>query len=352
MYTQIQKNSTIVIGLMAAATVLATASLSVGAVDIPLSDALSILLNKIGNHPLSESAERYAVVLLDIRVPRVLLAAIVGASLGVSGAALQGLFRNPLVEPGLIGVSSGAALAAVVVIVFGASLPPFWAEIAGTYLLPLFAFGGGLAVTLAAYRFGKQNGQTNIALLILSGIAFNALAGALIGLVIYHADDEALRNYTFWSMGDLSGASGKRLLLCLPFIVAPSLVILRSRKALNAIALGEKEAYHLGVNVERVKRTVIVCAAMAVGASVALTGMIGFVGLVVPHIIRTAFGPDHKIVLPASLPGGALLLIGADMAARTVVSPAELPIGIVTSLLGAPFFIYLLMKTKKKTSLN
>ncbi len=320
-------------------------ALGTGQVMIPLKDMLLIFLSKIGLTSYTPGTV-YETVLLNIRLPRVIMTVLIGAALAVSGASLQGLFRNPLVEPGLIGVSSGAALAVVTFIVFGSGVAS--AEMGMNMLMPACAFGGGLLSTLLVIKISEQVGKTNIAVLILAGVAVNALCGALMGLVIYHADENQLRMFTFWTLGDLGGVSWGKLIFAAPLLTVSTLRLIAHKNALNAIALGESEAFHIGVDVERVKRSMIFFSALAVGVSVSLAGIIGFVGLVIPHLIRVAFQSDNRLVLPASLLGGPLLLILADLAARVLVSPAELPIGIVTALVGAPFFIFLLVRAKTK----
>ena len=324
-------------------------SMNWGAVEINFIESMAILTDSIGWGSQQEvfSPQQFA-VFWSIRMPRLLLSVFVGSALAVSGASMQGLFRNPLVEPGLIGVSSGAALMAVLVIVFGNWFPPIFMKYFGVYLLPLAAFVGALLTTILSYKLGSKNGRTDISVLILAGVAINALAGALIGLIIYYSDDSEMRTFTFWSMGDLSGATWTTVATFIPFLVVSLWVLLRRSSSLNVIALGESEAQHLGVNVQSVKRQVILGCALAVGASVALTGMIGFVGLIIPHILRSIFGPDHRIILPFSVVSGAILLLLADLLARTIVMPSELPIGILTAILGAPFFTYLLIKIKRK----
>lgn len=321
-------------------------SLSLGAVQIAVPEVVAILASKTGFSTHAFTAQQ-EIVLLSIRLPRIVLAVIIGGALGVTGASLQGLFRNPLVEPGLIGVSSGAALFAVTIIVFGKWIP---AALNGlqNYLLPVFAFLGGLLVTMITYKLSQREGKTDIMILILVGVAMNALAGALIGLSIYYADDTALRTFTFWTLGDLGGASWQKTGFAIPLIVLPSLGLLFFYRQLNAIALGEAEAWHMGVPVEKVKHAVIVLSALAVGTAVSMGGMIGFIGLVVPHILRTLSGPNHQHVLPASLLLGASLLTLSDLFARTVVSPSEIPIGVVTAMIGTPFFLWLLLNAKRK----
>lgn len=320
-------------------------SLALGPVSLPLIDTVRAV-GRAAGLPLDGSGlERTEMILGQIRLPRTLLGLAVGAVLGLCGVAMQGLFRNPLADPGLIGVSSGAALGAALAIVGGShfgGLPEAFAP----YLLSVAAFAGGLLVTAWVFRLGRRGGQTSVATMLLAGIALSALAGALIGLCTYLADDATLRTLTFWNLGSLNGASYARLW---PLLLVCSLVaawLPRRAMALNALLLGESEARHLGVDVEALKRELIFCTALGVGAAVAAAGLIGFVGLIVPHLLRLIAGPDHRVLLPASALAGASLLLGADLIARLALVPAELPIGIVTALLGAPFFIYLLMRDR------
>ncbi|MFT2008017.1 FecCD family ABC transporter permease [Pontibacter sp. 13R65] len=341
------QNRMVLVGLFLLLLAVLVLSLQVGAVKITATEAVAILMHQLGGSNTGFTRQQ-EVVLLSIRLPRLVLGMVVGGALGVAGASLQGLFRNPLVEPGLIGVSSGAALFAVVAIIFGGSLTGIGALLAGPVMLPVAAFAGGLLTTLLTYKLGQREGKVDITILILAGIAINALAGALIGLCVYYADDAALRSFTFWNMGDLGGATWSRLGVALPMLLLPVLFLTQLGNPLNALALGESEAYHLGVKVERVKYSVILLSSMAVGAAVSLTGIIGFVGLVVPHILRMAFGPDHRLVLPGAVLTGAVVLVLSDLFSRTVVSPSELPIGIVTAMLGGPFFIWILINAKNK----
>lgn len=284
--------------------------------------------------------DQQAAVLWAIRLPRVALGALVGGGLAVAGATLQGIFRNPLAEPGLIGVSSGAALGAVAAIVFG--LVTF-----GSVTLPLFAFGGGLIATLIVYAFSRYGGRTEVVTLILTGIAVNAVAGAGTGLLTTMATDAQLRNIVFWTLGSLGGATWPAVVAVLPFVGLGVLLAVRWGRELNLMVLGEGEARHLGVSTEKVRLVLITLAALITGAAVSVSGIIGFVGLVVPHLIRLLSGPDHRTLLPASVLGGATLLLLADLAARTLVIPAELPLGVVTALVGGPFFLWLLHRTRK-----
>nr|WP_169715577.1 iron chelate uptake ABC transporter family permease subunit [Pseudomonas oleovorans] len=319
-------------------------SLALGPVSLPLGDTLRAALRLLGL-PLTADAslQQAELIMAQIRMPRTLLGLTVGMVLALCGVAMQGLFRNPLADPGLVGVSSGAALGAAVAIVGGAAfggLPEAFAP----YLLSACAFVGGLLVTALVYRLGRRDGQTNVATMLLAGIALTALAGAAIGLFTYLADDATLRTLTFWNLGSLNGASYARLWPLLLATLAVALWLPRRARALNALLLGESEARHLGFDVERLKRELVFCTALGVGAAVAAAGLIGFIGLVVPHLMRLLVGPDHRLLLPASALAGASLLLLADLVARLALAPAELPIGIVTALIGAPFFLYLLVR--------
>jgi iron complex transport system permease protein len=318
-------------------------SLALGPVSLPLSDTLRAGLRLLGLPLKGADMQQAELILGQIRLPRSLLGIAIGSVLALSGVAMQGLFRNPLADPGLVGVSGGAALGAAFAIVGGSLLggvsPAF-----EPYLLSVCAFVGGLIVTAVVYRFGRSNGQTNVATMLLAGVAMTAMAGAGVGLFTYLADDATLRTLTFWNLGSLNGASYPRLWPLLIVAVGVALWLPRRAAALNAMLLGESEARHLGFNVERIKRELVLCTALGVGAAVAAAGLIGFIGLVVPHLMRLLVGPDHRVLLPASLLAGASLLLLADLVARLLLAPAELPIGIVTALIGAPFFLYLLVR--------
>lgn len=326
----------LLIGLCLIATWL---SLALGPVSLPLGDVLRALTGWATPGEMSQAE----LIIGQIRLPRTLLGLTVGAVLALCGVAMQGLFRNPLADPGLIGVSSGAALGAALAIVGGSTAGNVPAVIA-PYLLSICAVLGGLLVTAIVYRLGRRNGQTSVATMLLAGIALTALSASVIGLLTYLADDATLRTLTFWNLGSLNGASYARLWPLLPVCVLIILWLPRRAKALNALLLGESEARHLGVDVQSLKRELMFCTALGVGAAVAAAGLIGFVGLIVPHLIRLLCGPDHRVLLPASALAGATLLLFADLFARMVLAPAELPIGIITALLGGPFFLYLLVR--------
>lgn len=294
-------------------------------------------------------ASRDWVVLTGIRLPRLVAGALVGAALAVSGALMQGLFRNPLADPGLIGVGAGAGLGAVTAIVLGGLLPLGLLATVGAHLLPVAAFLGGWGATLILWHLSRTGGpraggQTSVATMLLAGIALAALAGALTGLLIQIADDQQLRDLTFWNMGSLSGIGWQRLTVAAPLILPVLLLSPRLGRGLNALSLGEAPAQHMGIEVERLKRWTVLSVAAATGAAVAIAGGIGFVGIVVPHLLRLAGGPDHRTLLPRAALLGAALLIGADVIARAITPPAELPIGIITACLGAPVFLWILLR--------
>lgn len=327
--------------LLAAAMV---AGVTLGPARVSLAGLVAVLADLLGLAPLPAEHARDAAILGVVRAPRVLLAALVGAGLGAAGAAMQGLFRNPLADPGLIGVSAGAALAAVAAIVLGGGLFGAAAGLLGLWLLPLAAFAGGLGATLLMARLGTVAGVASVATLLLAGVAVNALAGALTGLLIFMADDRQVRDITFWTLGSLAGARWAHLPVVLALVGLPAVLLCLLARPLNALLLGEAEALHLGTRVEAVKRAALAMAAVAVAAGVAFTGLIGFVGLVVPHLVRLACGSDHRLVLPGAALLGAALLVLADLLARGLAAPAELPVGVVTALVGAPFFLWLLRR--------
>jgi len=318
-------------------------SLALGSVSLPLLDTVRAALRLSGLPVSADGLEQAELILGQIRLPRTLLGLTVGGVLALSGVAMQGLFRNPLADPGLVGVSSGAALGAAFAIVGGSALGGV-PQAFSPYVLSLCAFLGGLGVTALVYRLGRRNGQAHVATMLLAGIALTALSGSAVGLFTYLADDATLRTLAFWNLGSLNGASYARLWPLLLVSTGVALWSPRRAQALNALLLGESEAAHLGVDVERLKRELVFCTALGVGAAVAAAGLIGFVGLVVPHLVRLLAGPDHRVLLPASVLAGASLLLFADLVARLVLAPAELPIGIVTAFIGAPFFLYLLLR--------
>ncbi|MEM1411970.1 MAG: iron ABC transporter permease [Pseudomonadota bacterium] len=286
------------------------------------------------------------VVLWEIRAPRVALGMLVGASLAVSGAVMQGLFRNPLADPGLVGVGAGAALGAITAIVLGGLLPLALMSRVGNYLVPLAAFLGGWFSTLILYRVSTRRGRTSVATMLLAGIALGALAAAVSGMLVYKADDQQLRDLTFWGLGSLAGATWPKVLTAGPLIIIAVGAALLLARGLNALALGEATAHHLGIDVQRLKNGAILTVAAATGAAVAVSGGIGFIGIVVPHLLRLATGPDHTtLLLNAGLLGASLLLF-ADVIARMIVAPAELPIGIITAVIGAPVFLWILLRRR------
>lgn len=313
-------------------------SLTSGASDISL---LGVLKRLAMGEGLS-TAER--VVIVDIRLPRALMGVFVGAGLAVSGVLMQGLFRNPLADPALVGVSGGASLGAVTAIILGGFLPEGLSNFFGYHLVSVAAFLGGWVTTLALYRVSTRNGRTSVATMLLAGIAFGALSGAATGLLVYLADDQQLRDITFWGLGSLAGSTYAKLFAAAPILAISVGLSFLLGGGLNRLSLGEAAAMHMGVNVQRLKSWAILLVAAATGAAVAVSGGIGFVGIVVPHLLRLATGPDHRPLLVNSALLGASLLLGADILSRILMAPAELPIGIIMALLGAPVFLWILLK--------
>ncbi|XKF00841.1 iron ABC transporter permease [Pseudoalteromonas mariniglutinosa] len=283
-------------------------------------------------------------VVTQIRLPRFILAVLVGAVLAQTGAATQALCRNPLADPSIIGISAGAAVVAVTFIAFGAQFN-FQAQ----HYLPYASFMGALTVTYLLYRIARQHRQINITTLILVGVAVNALSFALIGLLSFYADDSALRLINYWTMGSLAGANWRSLMESTPLLILSLVGLWSLREPMNLLLVGESQAQYLGVNTQQLKIKIIIFVALGVGAVVALTGLIGFVGLVVPHIARLMVGPHLRIMMPLCIMLGIIVLLLSDWLARVLVMPAELPIGIITALLGAPLFIYLILKSKKES---
>jgi iron complex transport system permease protein len=311
--------------------------LCIGAFPVSLANLLSAL--GLSSAPIDDTT---ATVLYAIRAPRVLAAFAVGAALAAGGAAMQSLFRNPLADPGLLGVSSGAALAAVTVIVLGEKVMHAVPPPLKPWLLPIAAFLGGLAATVVVYRLAARDGITLVGTLLLAGIAINAIAAAGIGMLVFIADEQQLRTLIFWTMGGFGAVTWVAILPTLIVLAIAVPTLLPAAHLLDALALGEREAGHVGVDVERLKRRLVAQVALAVGASVAISGTVGFVGLVAPHIVRLLLGPAHRTLLPAAALFGGAFVVLADALARTIVSPAELPIGVLTALVGGPFFLWLL----------
>lgn len=332
------------VGLGAAAVAVSLAALAWGAADLSVGRVAQILAHAAGwpGVPAPDAWEETIVV--HLRLPRLILGLLVGAGLGVAGGMMQGIFRNPLADPSLIGVSSGAALGAATMIVAGNRLLPELPGVVGGLLVPAAAFTGGLLATIFVHRLAVRNRRTGITTMLLAGIAINALASAGTGLWTFVADDAELRDLTFWTLGSLAGAQWGGLAVVGGVIATAGLIGIRTAPALDAMLLGEAEAHHVGIDAEKIRRRTIACTAAMVGSAVALSGLIFFVGLVVPHIIRLAMGPGHRVLLPAAAMLGGTLLVAADVAARLVVAPAELPIGIVTALVGAPFFLALVRR--------
>ena len=325
-------------------------SLTIGPVKITLLEIIDVIFNQLNintNFSNSDLSQAFKTVVLDIRFPRIVMGIIVGVALGVSGAILQGLFRNPLVDPGFIGVSSGSAIGAMFVIMFSHLIGiqnNFYVQ----FILPIFSMLGGLLTTILVYKMSKMSGKTNIMAMLLSGIAINAFSGSIIGFLVYRASDMELRSFTFWTLGSLDNTSWLIVSISLLLISIPLFIAIKIRKQLDIFMLGDSEAGYLGINIERLKKKIIAISALMVGVTVAFCGMIGFIGLVTPHLVRLIMGPSHKTLIFGSAILGAIILILADFISRIIIAPAQLPIGIITSALGAPFFLWLIVSQKRK----
>ncbi|MFE9298625.1 FecCD family ABC transporter permease [Streptomyces niveus] len=326
--------------LLGVLLLLALLSAGLGAYDIPLGDVLSSVRHRmgIGGAALERVPES---VLWNVRLPRVVLALLVGASLGCAGALMQGVFGNPLAEPGVIGISAGAAVGAVASIALGLSF-------LGNWTVTVCAFVSGLLTVLLVYAMSRSGGRTEVVTLILTGIAVNAFAGALIGLSIFFADNAQISQITFWQLGSLAQATWPKVLAVVPCALLGLAVAPFYARKLDLLALGERPARHLGVDVERLRVVLVLVVALLTAAAVAVAGIITFVGLLVPHLLRMANGPGHRFLVPGSALGGALVLVAGDLAARTVAAPAELPLGVLTALFGSPFFFWLLRRTRRR----
>ncbi|WP_311790169.1 MULTISPECIES: iron ABC transporter permease [Pantoea] len=301
--------------------------------------AMTLSLRALWQAPLSDMVWQ---IWLNIRLPRVLLAVLIGMTLAVSGAVMQGLFRNPLADPGLLGISSGAGLAVAIAISLPLALPPLLA----LWLPSLAAFLGSLAVMAVIFSLSRL-ALGNLARLLLVGIAINALCSSVVGVLSWLSNDQQLRQLSLWGMGSMSQAQWPMLAVCAAFILPSLLLTLLRARHLNLLQLGEEDAHYMGIDVRRTQRQLLVLSALLVGAAVSVSGIIGFVGLVVPHMMRFCLGSDHRWMLPGSALAGAILLLLADTLARIIVAPAEMPVGLLTSLLGGPWFLWLILRQQR-----
>ena len=335
-----------IIGLMVILFSCFLIAISVGSMPIDFGHILTHF-NPLSNQ---DTPEQIALVLDKIRLPRTILAILVGATLAACGTITQGLFRNPLADPSLIGVSAGASIGATFMIIIGSHWfndnSVIYANL-GFSVVSIGAFLTALITVFLVYKLSTSERGTSVATMLLAGIAITALAGSFTSLLQYISDDQSLRRVSLWQMGGLDGANFSQVILMTLVFVVISFGFMRKAQALNSLLLGESEARHLGIPVQRVKLQLITLVAAGVGIAVSISGGIGFIGLIVPHIMRLLIGPNHRFLIPATLVAGALLLLLADTLARTIISPAEIPVGIITAILGAPFFISLLNNQRK-----
>ena len=319
-------------------------SLFMGVYDFGGKSPLTVLQGVMTGNPEVSLSEKY--VIWDVRMARIVMAILIGSILAVSGTVMQGMFKNPLATPDLIGITAGATLMAAITIVLGSYFKEYLPEFIQLSLLSIAAFIGALVTTFAVYRISTTQGKTNVVIMLLSGVAISALGFALVGFLIYLSKDEQLRDLTFWNLGSLGGATWTKNGILALVLMLSYLVLINKGKALNAMMLGEKDAEHLGIPVEKIKKQIVVLTALMVGACVAFSGTIGFVGLIVPYILRLIFKSNYQIILPLAAVMGSILLLVADSFSRTVVAPSEIPIGVITAFLGAPVFIAILIRFK------
>ncbi|MCG3692246.1 FecCD family ABC transporter permease [Aliarcobacter butzleri] len=318
-------------------------NLTIGAFGISTNEILNTLFKP-------EENKIYYQVIMDIRLPRIILAVLVGIAFGISGAMMQTLFKNPLADPGLIGVSAGASAGVVIFMLFGNFLPNFIYDGFLSYLsLPFSAFLGAIITIFIIYKLSTVYNKVAVTVMLLAGIAINAMLGAIVGLFTYVSTEEELKSFTFWTMGSLADGNIKVIFTLIPIVLTTYLFAHNKKVELNLMLLGEDEAKNSGVNTEKLKKMIILFVSLSIGASVAFCGIIGFIGLVVPHIARLIVGSNHKFFIPLSAILGAFVLLWADSLSRTIIAPAELPIGIITAILGAPFFLWLLLKNRQNS---
>lgn len=324
---------------------LAVVSLYMGVYVFEKHTPLEIVKGLINNDGSISDSDRF--VMMDLRLPRIVMGILIGSALSVSGTCLQGMFRNPLATPDLLGITAGASLFAAITIVLGSYIKPYVPEVFHFSLLSIMAFLGALITMMMVYRMSTIGGKTNVVIMLLTGVAITALGFAIMGLLIYTAKEEELRDLTFWNLGSLSGATWTKNGILAVIVTVCFSFLINKGKALNAMMLGEKDAEHLGIPVERIKKQIVILTALMIGSSVAFAGTISFVGLIVPYILRLIFRSNYHIILPLSAVFGSILLLSADTISRTIAPPSEIPIGILTAFMGAPIFITILIKSRK-----
>lgn len=339
--TRVSTTALVFGGLVVGVLAMVVVSAGSGQLEIPAREVVGSVLHRLGLDvgPLPTHAQGES-TLWQVRFPRIAMGIVVGASLATAGAVMQGVFGNPLAEPGVVGVSAGAAVAAASAIAFGIN-------VAGNWTIPLFAFMGGLLTTLLVYVMSREAGRTEVVTLVLTGIAVNAVANAGLAFTLFVADTQAREQIIFWTLGSMNGSRWHYVALVTPLCILGIAGALALSRQLDLLSLGDRAARHVGVDVERLRIGCIVLVALLTAAAVSFSGIIGFVGLVVPHLLRMVLGPGHRALVPASAIGGALLMVSADLAARTLVPYADLPLGMLTALVGGPFFFWLLRRTRR-----
>jgi iron complex transport system permease protein len=330
------------LGLAGLLIVVIVLAIAVGSVDVPVNTTVKILIDRLPFVHITQTwHDSLATIIVNIRLPRVLLAGLVGAALAVAGATYQGLFRNPLADPYLIGVAQGSSLGAVI----GFLIPISWG-ISGTGMIPVFAFAGAIIATVFVYLLARVGKTLPVTTLILAGVALSALLSSIVSYLVISSGQQ-MHNILFWMMGSFSGSEWSEVGVVLPYVAVGTAVIVIFARLLNVMQLDEEQAQQLGVNVEKYKIILLAAATLITAASVSFVGTIGFVGIIIPHAVRLIWGADHRSLLPLSILTGAIFMIAADLLSRTILAPTEIPIGVITAICGAPFFLYLLRRRKK-----
>jgi iron complex transport system permease protein len=341
MHTMKNRKTAILLLLILMLAAFIVLSIGSGAVRVPPSSILRLVLNGIGFRSVEPPPEMQRNIVLHIRLPRILAAVLVGAALAMGGVAMQGLFRNPMASPDILGVSTGASLGAVIAVSTGL----FAVNI---FFLPLLAIVGALLASTLIYLVSSYKGKTSLLFVVLAGLAISSLFNGLVSAILLFSQEYEVSQFIFWTMGGLEGRMWKHVLLPLPILLPGVAVLYLFNRELNLFALGEESAHSLGMHVERTKRIILAITAVITGMAISISGPVGFVGLLIPHLFRMLIGPDHRLLMPVSAVGGALFLLISDLLGRILIPPFEIRVGIITAVLGSPYFLYLIIRYQRK----
>jgi len=335
------RKTVILIVLLLLLLIVIVLSVGIGAVRVPAASVLRLLLHGIGFHSVELPPEIQLNIILYIRLPRILAAVLVGAALAMGGVAMQGLFRNPMASPDILGVSTGASLGAVIAVTTGLFA-------LNLFFLPLLAAAGALIASSLIYLISSYKGKTSLLFVVLAGLAISSLFNGMVSAILLFSQQHEVSQFIFWTMGGLEGRMWRHVLVPMPILLAGMGTLFLFTRELNLFALGEENAHSLGMHVERTKRAILTVTAIVTGMAISISGPVGFVGLLIPHLFRLLIGPDHRLLLPVSAAGGALFLLGSDLLGRILIPPFEIRVGIITALLGSPYFLYLIIRYQRK----